>query len=400
MGLTRVIHPIGQGGFYTETFTDKNNELFNMVYDCGSETDKSRHIVSYLNKYISGSKKSFDAVFISHLHNDHINGLDYLLQNTTVRNLFLPQLTPDMIIEAYIYNYIKAGTFDSPSNDCITNIIHGTYNKTRIVEIIESNGDERYNRTDDVIIGNHLYSSYPSGTVFTVNGNAVCPEGKCIKWLYIPFNSPCPTKNGKTLSQDPFFSSIKDENGVVDRNKIAGIIKSMKIDECKKIYKDYYGRDHNAYSMTLFSGLKRPKYCNYCRYYHCEYHGLCYCVQYPIHRSAHYDCSNCDCRKICLPNCLYTGDFKAKEFASNLKAFYSPLWNTISYIQVPHHGSRNNYHPDLYDSAMDGFISAGKKNSYHHPNRITLFKIRRHGCHPIVVTEDPSTKIVQHFPLF
>ena len=34
MELTRTIHPVGQGGFYTETFRGGKEEV-NVVYDCG-----------------------------------------------------------------------------------------------------------------------------------------------------------------------------------------------------------------------------------------------------------------------------------------------------------------------------------------------------------------------------
>jgi beta-lactamase superfamily II metal-dependent hydrolase len=46
---------------------------------------------------------------------------------------------------------------------------------------------------------------------------------------------------------------------------------------------------------------------------------------------------------------------------------------------------------------MDGFVSVGEKNKYHHPNIDTLINIHKQGCHPMVVTEDLSTMIVQTF---
>ena len=124
MELTRVIHPIGQGGFYTETFKDDNDkEVFNVVYDCSSETGKPYEINSYLEKYYPNStkhpKKKIDAVFISHLHNDHINGLKWLLVNTNVEYLFLPQLTEEIILESLLYNaYLNRGSWNS-TNDLI-----------------------------------------------------------------------------------------------------------------------------------------------------------------------------------------------------------------------------------------------------------------------------------------
>lgn len=31
----RVLHPVGQGAFFTEQFFDGDNTIFNVVYDCG-----------------------------------------------------------------------------------------------------------------------------------------------------------------------------------------------------------------------------------------------------------------------------------------------------------------------------------------------------------------------------
>lgn len=39
MEVTRIIHPIGQGAFYTESIKTNDN-LYNVVYDCGSGNHK------------------------------------------------------------------------------------------------------------------------------------------------------------------------------------------------------------------------------------------------------------------------------------------------------------------------------------------------------------------------
>ena len=73
MEVTRVFHPVGQGGFYTEAFDDNHM----VVYDCGgtSHIDVERCIDSLFTEQKS---PQIEAVFISHLHEDHINGLQYL----------------------------------------------------------------------------------------------------------------------------------------------------------------------------------------------------------------------------------------------------------------------------------------------------------------------------------
>lgn len=75
--LTRTIHPVGQGAFYSETFSDCNNRpVFTAVYDCGGKKD-------YLKKEIE-TLSTVDILFISHFHSDHINGVQDLIDLKSV----------------------------------------------------------------------------------------------------------------------------------------------------------------------------------------------------------------------------------------------------------------------------------------------------------------------------
>ncbi len=73
--LTRTIHSVGQGAFYSETFSVRREKLFTAVYDCGR------------NKNVSAAAKieklhKVDLIFISHFHDDHINGIKEIQQNS------------------------------------------------------------------------------------------------------------------------------------------------------------------------------------------------------------------------------------------------------------------------------------------------------------------------------
>lgn len=76
--MQRTFYPVGQGGFYSETFTTKNNK-FNVVYDCGS-------VSSNVNPVISSSfnkNENIDILFISHFDSDHVNKIDILKKKCT-----------------------------------------------------------------------------------------------------------------------------------------------------------------------------------------------------------------------------------------------------------------------------------------------------------------------------
>lgn len=395
MELTRTIHPIGQGGFYSETFTDGgNSEIFNAVYDCGSETGNDT-INKYLGRYIPNTKpkKCINAVFISHLHNDHVNGLDYLLSNANVTYLFLPQLTPDVVIEAYLYNGIKSGSTSNTANLCILKLLQNEYNNAKIIQIKELNEDEQFyrNENDPIPIDNDgalRNNLYDSGTVFTITPRVHSREGKSYKWLYIPFNSPFKSKKGH-ISQDSLFASAIDANGEIDFQLLKEIVESCSAKTIYGLYSSYFGRyNHNSYSMTLFSGIEES--------------GISDCMS--------IRCNNFFCRCHCFdhtPNFLYTGDFEPnrkivkRTFVELMRERLESLnlWDTISGIQVPHHGSRNNINNELYHWPCVGYISAGSKNRHGHPNVDTLINIRKNGCNPIIVSEDLSSMQVEVYKM-
>ena len=386
MELTRIIHPVGQGGFYTETFFDNNRkEIFNAIYDCGSETHKPTLIKKYLKAWIDRNpQRRIDAVFISHLHDDHINGLDDLLRTGRVKQLFLPQLTPEVIIEAFLYNYNNTGSVNNDGNLFISKALRNEYN-VRIVHINEMDGDDIIPR-DPVQINETDRNSYPSGSVFF--NRFMSHNENMFRWLYIPFNSPLQSQKGN-IGNDAFFSSVKDTNGQVDPQKLMELIKTEGIEKCKRIYAEYFEKTkHNSYSMTLFSGMENHNsnkvYCfAFCRKPHC-------CCR-------DFEC--CYERRVCSPNFLYTGDFEPnlrkmrKSYVELMKEHLDRLglWDTIRRIQVPHHGSRYNFNNTLYEHVCKGYISAGSKNVHGHPNADTLVNIQNNCCIPIVVNEDPKS---------
>lgn len=371
MVVTRTIHPVGQGGFYTETFkTGSVNHT--VVYDCGG--NRKKWMEEYLNKYLhrtySENKKKIDAVFISHLHADHINGLEYLLDNADVKLLILPQLTEDMVFEALVYNecYSVAGDVTRLVLNLLRAGANGNYGETRVIQVYPVTPEDRID-TENERGGQNLADpcnvkkEIESGTCFYFNS----------MWMFIPFNPPF---RGK---KEGFASALKETLGVtsdITIRTLPDLIKG-KIDLCKSLYEDYFGKNHNSYSMTLFSGTSDPK-----RF---KMINPSWCCPFD------YSCCLHNLRYI-SPNCLYTGDFEPHHYVGELIRFYRPMWETIHSIQVPHHGSRKNFDPRLYKNALMAFVSVGERNRHRHPNLDTLARIYGMNCFPIIVTESPVTE--------
>lgn len=367
MDVIRTIHPVGQGGFYTETFIE-GNDKHTVVYDCGgsSQAAMEKYLKKYLHNNDAGGKMKIDAVFISHLHADHVNGLGYLLKNADVKYLILPQLTEAMKLEALVFNrvYSKSG---KQINSLVMDLYgeNDHYGTTKIIKVDFAASEERFSfeqEGDEVDLSEEVkVNSVKSKTIFRSKARPF--------WVYLPYNPPA---NRKQKYKDfiqaiQLFvgSSIEDASRLINTH----------IEACKAIYEKCFGTDHNGYSMTLFSGFDRKS--NYCR------------VVFPCREFG-------DCWRYHKPDCLYTGDFEPDSFISDLKCYYDTLWRRIGSIQVPHHGSRLNYHPDLYDVQRLAFLSVGEKNSHDHPSIDTLINIRSQGCVPIVVTDMMSS--IRLFP--
>ena len=359
MELTRIIHPIGQGGFYTETLKDGDEEV-NVVYDCGGNSEA--FMVNYLNPTKSNVSKNIDAVFISHFHDDHINGLEYLLDNYNVKHLFLPQMSEDAKYMILLY-YIKHNT---------KNNIHTFTFLIKILLGILDNGNTQVIWVEptpkNFIISNNNYYDIKNISL----QNSILPFNSVIhfhdKWLYIPYNPPAPTITGKSVKQ-----CFEDKFGVIEFQKIPELFKDKQngannIKECKQIYRDCFGDEQNPSSMTLFSGCKNSKF---------YYLGV--------------DCfKNND-----NPNCMYMGDFE-KKYIDGLILRYGKHWKTIATIQVPHHGSNENNSDKLYQYAYRGIISV-RRNHKKHPGNQTMITMEEKRCQSLIVTENPSSKKIFHY---
>lgn len=88
-----TFHNVGQGLFYTGEVGN-----LNFVYDCGSEQRNVSNLHSAIRNYKSHkllSRAKIDLLILSHLHDDHVIGLNVLLnERVSVDTAILPYLLP------------------------------------------------------------------------------------------------------------------------------------------------------------------------------------------------------------------------------------------------------------------------------------------------------------------
>lgn len=88
--VERTQHSIGQGGFHSSYLYTKGSR-FGVVFDCGGGTDEHRK--KLVTDLVSNAPLAHDWLVISHLDEDHINGIS-ALEKAQVRfsNVFLPHV--------------------------------------------------------------------------------------------------------------------------------------------------------------------------------------------------------------------------------------------------------------------------------------------------------------------
>lgn len=365
----RFILPVGQGAFYVEKFENKKN----IIYDCGSMDNKNK--ISNLIENCFERNEIIEAIFISHLDEDHMNGVEELLKKCEVKRICFPLITEEMklilkikiMIEEAIgssYSEFVKEFIENPEK-AIKKIIEKE--KIELIEIL-SIGEENKREIDKEIIKNNKIKR-----IEKKSGEDIAQEIKGLeyngnKWELIPYNFK------QEIRINEFKENLKKEfKDEISLEKVEEIWKNNKDnskEKIKKAYKNIKG-SLNTNSMTLFSGIIQDEK----SYYNTSISNYIYA-------------------KV---GCLYTGDYEAKgkNKWETLEKAYQNYWKWIGFIQVPHHGSSHNCNDNLITKNAIYFISVGKKNRYKHPSLEVVHDITfKYSNNLYIVKEDKGVVII------
>lgn len=338
--MIRRFMPVGQGCFTIEEFECGKN----VVFDCGTTTSIGKKIprkqilLNQMKKMHMRNKDSrliMDKVFISHFHEDHINGLSLLLDKCHVNTIYLPYLTPSeqIITLTLMCDYLEDSDDLLYQNLVTGKKINEDDSKTNVIYV----SAER-NRNENIQMG-VMHSGQSIITEYA--------KGDIKPWVYIPYTFDNKTRTAQFINQ-------LHEKGINDevQNEILNT-RFWKNRTLIKMIKEAYEsicHDINLTNMVVYSGTD-------------EVEGKC--VQYvPV--------------DICSPKmekgCLYMGDYCIKDNVvwNDLRDVYKDVWDKIGTFTVPHHGSSKNYNVKFADVNAYYVINAGSKNKYQHPNKGVL----------------------------
>ncbi len=360
--MLRSFLPIGQGAFYREVFRLRDGR-HTIIYDCGSTTDQA--IVERQIIHDFSEDEIIDAVFISHLDEDHINGLPFLLKHCLVKNLFFPLITT----KDKVYLKLKA-LLSVGRNGFLYHFIQNPYDALRNIDAkavprlyqIGHRGDEDWNDVDARRI---------------VSGDNVANllgfhQSEFLYWELIPFNFRQQERVDtlkKSLAHE-FHCDLEQLDEIIEdiimdysRNK----------DRIRNAYRHVSG-SFNTNSMTLFSGIREH-----------------YIRQFGAVFKRQYD--PCCCSK--ESGCLYLGDYDAsgKHKWDALKRAYDKYWAYVGCIQIPHHGSSHNYNEEFSKLDAIHVISAGYRNQYRHPHSSVIKDLTLNDCRVHIVSENIGSQL-------
>lgn len=352
--MQRVFMPVGQGAFYIEKF----NDGFTVVYDCGSYKNTSIVEENIKNSILD---TKIDLLVISHYHEDHINGLEYLFQNFNVEKMLMPYLNLTEKMESFVDADIKNTNNNFYKDFCVdpNKALFDNFRKSSEIFFVypEQNPPAPPNEIDI----QNLNDNINSGDKITYNNKI-----NNYTWSYIPFNF----QNRKRTEQFEIKIQKLDLDTV---DKFKNYYKNNK-DELIAIYKKDIIGDINTNSLVLYSGAySNIKTTTYSR------------------KKSFSFIQN-------ISGCLYLGDYDAEGVRkyNELEKKYKSYYKEISTIQIPHHGSKHNYNQKLnFKPNIISVISAGINNKFEHPHNETLKQIAIQNGIVILVTEEEKTKLIQ-----
>lgn len=339
--------PVGQGLFYTGSLL---NGCYNFVYDCGTENNQNlidKQIKCYQQEIacFSNSKSTLDFVVISHLHKDHYSGLYKLVRNFKVKRIYLPYLncfTKDAL-QLHLYYDLFIDNAQSGNQQenlmALYILINSLYGLNENNSYRENIGEVEYVRRTtaiDYIDKDNIYWQFK----FIYN--------KIDDDKVNEINDKC-----RALLNNANCVSMKE---FIEQNK-------YNISLISQAYRKVFGHGNalnNTSVLLLHFPVEERNYLSYCNYNNFEYRRM----KYFKHRIR---CGGISVR----PSngvTLLTGDMKfnheiAKELKRNMRD------NTLSVLQVPHHGalanwtalSKYSFNSEIY------IIPFGYGNIYGHP---------------------------------
>jgi len=435
-----TFHNVGQGLFYTAQISKDSSGFFRLVYDCGGNKDYiSASIRRYLGSYNSrkNNKKKLDMLIISHLHVDHVSGINELLKQISyVDYVVLPYLTPFerllLLLQIDLRRIRGKGNswYVSFLKDPVDYFIRNFGEKIEKIILVGGGGGEGKESeepddlppeeppsgellsNDDDLIKPYIDDKYwkslddfaedvkssenwgrfASKLTFKEHkGRVPIYIKKYPLWILSFFNYKVSLESLskfeeciKDFLKRNQIGSVKDifniflERSKKTRGELIEDLKKNCYHECFKKdlkLKNENKSDINNTSLMLYHG---PIVKGICKYWKLCYPFFWKYYPWPVYY------------KIFGMGQLLTGDISLKMSYQQIISHYRKYLSDVVLFQVPHHGSIKNWDSAILEELENcdlWVISAGCKNRYGHPSCEVIHDICNNSKIPVWVNE-------------
>jgi hypothetical protein len=367
LNVEMLQRPVGQGGLF-EGVVDAGSTPLRWVYDCGSNQKEA------LSREVNSLRGPIDLLFLSHLDDDHVSGLDILLARHKAAEVILPYLT-DVGRLLALGKAISDGRLSGLFVDFLSNPSDWLLRRDveRVTFVRGSDDDSKDGPVPDEprpgrqeVDGLLLpkWTREPrrlagksreirvaeQGTFVCLSTNSGLADWTLLPQVYPPSKARA-AAFGKALAKH--FPGLAPAE-IAER--------AWTVDGREKMRACYEGlwTDHNLISMSLYMGPTPHSQRNWSFELRHRY------LWMPERGS--------------LPGWLSTGDADL-SVSSRRRAFhhfYNDYLDQISVLVVSHHGSSTSWHDDILEgmSSLSVGCAAAGRNGYGHPHRAVIDSFR------------------------
>lgn len=370
---TRTQWSVGQGLFHSGA-VEIDGQRLHYVYDCGSQKSYGRELRREIDRYLDelpdGERVT---VYLSHLHYDHVSGLDRLLRSGRVEQVVMPLLPPSerlLVLGAALASSERRALAPSWYVDLLAEPV--TWLRSRAEDATVTlvlpddgvpggapdgpQGDER--RRDGAI-------SRPGSGLWSARDAAVTcggPASSETLWVLLPWILRDVTDRRDEFMRElvaacsPRFANVAELLDEIGRPE--GMVRFAKDHRAELRIAYEMFADLNLTSLHLYSGPARsPRTTHRCT------------GRIPFGATT-WHWSN---RPV---GWLGTGDAPLKA-ATRAEEFYAAFRDTgrmVGTMVLPHHGADSSFNPTILEAVPAGTILVAPADAYStwmHPGPVT-----------------------------
>ncbi len=422
MRVTRMQYPIGQGCFHTGSIYETNdichNERpFRYIYDCGSDnrTALAEAIDNYKNR-----ASPVNALFVSHFDNDHVNGLDQLLNVVEVDTVYIPYVDNVLLVLELIHAELDGTLSVSLIEASIDPVTWFRSRGVRRVIGVRHSPDDGAPRPGDDDVGVYPERPRPEpkfdpsagsphiddatgmvSVVEVVDSGYRVPisnANQSLNWTLVPHVDPAPCERLDGFEEELRKTlGLSAEEPILSTQIAAAMRKKSDREHLRECYDEIVPRGarrmHNRVSMSLYSGpaaIEPPQ--EWC-------HRILYRSDWRTDELIEL-CPEmfwfCETGSV---GWIGTGDatLNVKKVRNAWKGTYRHYEDYVGTLLLPHHGSKHNFHGGILDFPHLKICSAsaGHLSRYRHPSESVQLEVMRKRmvfCH---VSQKPDTALYE-----